>query len=124
LLTAVGTIITALTNRLGRAVDRRRILEERPRSLAAQEAAVAYEELGVLARRIRLIYFSTMAAVLCALFVCLLVAGAFVGAFISVDLSKLVGLLFILAMLALISCLILLLREVFLAVTGPRHVIR
>ncbi len=33
LLTAVGTLINALNTRLGRAVDRRRVLEERPREI-------------------------------------------------------------------------------------------
>jgi hypothetical protein len=122
LLTAVATLITALNNRLGRVVDRRRVLELQ--ALSDGEVTMADKELRLVARRIRLIYFAILAAVLGALFVCLLVAGAFVGAFLSVDLSRVVAVLFILAMFALIGCLLMFLREVFLAVTGGGRLVR
>jgi hypothetical protein len=75
----------------------------------------------LLARRIRLIYFSLLAAGLGGLLICLVVAGAFVGALMAVDLSKAVAVFFILAMLAIVACLGMFLREVFLAVTGGTH---
>ena len=124
LLTAIGTILSALNNRLGRIVDRRRILLDRLRTPPGEEAARVkedVEELSLLARRIRLIYHAIIFSVLCALFVCLLVAGAFLGVFITADLAKLVGTLFILAMFALIGSLGMFLREIFLAVKGGRH---
>ncbi len=124
LLTAIGTILSALNNRLGRIVDRRRVLEDRLRTPPAEEAARVKEditELNLLAQRIRLIYHAIMLAVLCALFVCLLVAGAFLGVFITADLAKVVGTLFILAMFALVGSLGMFLREIFLAVKGGRH---
>ena len=124
LLTAIGTILSALNNRLGRIVDRRRVLEDRLRTPVTGEAARVKEdvnELNLLAQRIRLIYHAIMLAVLCALFVCLLVAGAFLGVFITTDVAKVVGTLFILAMFALIGCLAMFLREIFLAVKGGRH---
>src|SRR6478609_2610146 len=55
------------------------------------------------------------------LLICLVVAGAFVGALMAVDLSKVVAVFFILAMLAIVACLGMFLREVFLAVTGGTH---
>ena len=124
LLTAIGTILSALNNRLGRIVDRRRVLQDRLRTPPGEEAARVkedVEELSLLAQRVRLIYHAIMLAVLCALFVCLLVAGAFLGVFITADLAKLVGTLFILAMFALIGSLGMFLREIFLAVKGGRH---
>jgi energy-converting hydrogenase Eha subunit C len=124
LLTAIGTILSALNNRLGRIVDRRRVLEDRLRTPPGEEAARVkedVEELNLLAQRIRLIYHAIMLAVVCALFVCLLVAGAFLGVFITADLAKVVGTLFILAMFALVGSLGMFLREIFLAVRGGRH---
>jgi hypothetical protein len=116
LLTAIGTLITALNNRLGRAVDRRRVVQERVH--AGQEgAAEARVELARLEQRSRLIYFAILAAVTAALLVCLVVASAFVGALVSVELSTLVAVLFILAMVALIVSLALFLREIFIAVS-------
>jgi len=124
LLTAIGTILSALNNRLGRIVDRRRVIEDRHRAElpeGEQPAKKDLEELDLLARRIRLIYHAIVLAIICALFICLLVASAFVGVFVTVDIARLIGTLFILAMFALIGSLWMLLREVFLAVKGGRH---
>jgi hypothetical protein len=122
LLTAIGTLIAALNIRLGRAVDRRRELEARLPDLPAAEVPSAREELAIIARRIHYVYLSILSAVTSALFVCLLIAGAFLGAFVRTDLSYTIGAMFVFAMLALISCLLMLLREIFLAVSTPRHV--
>ena len=124
LLTAIGTILSALNNRLGRIVDRRRVLEDRLRTPPAESAARVKEdvdELNLLGQRIRLIYHAIMLAVVCALLICILVAGVFLGVFISMDLAKVVGTLFILAMFALVGSLALFLREIFLVVKGGRH---
>ena len=117
LLTAIGTLITALNNRLGRAVDRRRIVTDRLQHATPDEAPAARSELGTLARRSRLIYFSILAAVTAGLLVCLVVACAFVGALLAIELSNAVAVLFILAMVALVVSLALFLREIFLAVS-------
>ncbi len=124
LLTAIGTLIAALNIRLGRAVDRRRELEGRLPALPAAETQFAEAELGVIARRIRFVYYAILAAVVSGLFVCLLIAGAFLGAFVRTDLSYTIGAMFVFAVLALIACLLLFLREIFLAVSTPRHVPR
>src|SRR5690606_16472697 len=80
LLTAIGTILSALNNRLGRIIDRRRLLEDRTRK-ATTEGGEAdkgdVEELSLLARRIGLIYNAIVFAVASGLFICLLVATAF-----------------------------------------------
>lgn len=121
LLTAVGTVIGALSIRLGRAVDRRRDLEAKLPSMAQAELTGAREELEVIARRIRFVYLAILSAVVSALFVCLLIVFAFLGAFVRTDLSTTIGAMFVLAMLALTACLLLFLREIFLAVSTPRH---
>lgn len=122
MLTAVGALINALNLRLGRAVDRRRVLESRLASLPAGEAEDAREEIATIGRRIRFVYLSILFSVIAALFVCLLIVAAFAGAFVAVNLSRTIGAMFVLAMLALIAALLLFLREIFLAVATPRHV--
>ena len=124
MLTAVGTVINALSVRLGRAVDRRRELEERLGAMSEAEMPSALDELTTIARRIRFVYLSIVFAVISALFIALLIAGAFVGAFVRADLSLTIASMFICAMLALIVCLLLFLKEIFLAVSTPRHVPR
>jgi hypothetical protein len=125
LLTAIGTMIGVLNVRLGRNVDRRRVMEEELRGARedkdSDEQRAFRRELRLLAHRVRLIYFAMLSAGLGALMVCLVVAGAFVDALVAVDLSRVVAVLFILAMFAVIGCLGLFLREVFLAVTEGRH---
>lgn len=124
MLTAVGTIIAALNIRLNRAVDRRRDLEERLAGMSAEEAPFARDELAVIARRIRFVYLAILFAVVSGLFICLLIAGAFLGAFVRTDLSYTLGAMFVFAVLALVCGLLFFLREIFLAVSTPRHVPR
>jgi len=124
MLTAVGAIITALNMRLGRAVDRRRILEQELPAMLDDEIGSARDELATIARRIRFVYLAIVAAVVAGLFICLLIVSAFVGAFVRADLSYTIGAMFVFAMLALVACLLFFLREIFLAVSTPRHVPR
>jgi len=118
LLTAIAAIVATLNNRLGRIVDRRRALLERPIENHGDETVT---ELALLSRRARLVYLAIFSAVLGALFICLVVASAFLAALISYDLSRLVAGLFILSMLALVVALSLFLREVYLAVSHSTH---
>ena len=120
LLTALGTLMNVLANRLGRAVDRRSVLNARVAELAGAPRSSADGELHILERRFRLIYAAIFLAVLSALLICLLIALAFVDALVSMDLARLVAVLFVLAMLALIGSLGAFLREIYLGVNTVR----
>jgi len=124
MLTAVGTIIAALNIRLGRAVDRRRTLEEKIPRMLAEEVDSAREELATIARRIRFVYVAIVFSVISGLFVCLVIASAFLGAFVQSDLSGAIGAMFSAAVLAVIVALLLFLHDIFLAVSTPRHIPR
>jgi len=115
LLTAIGTIINALTGRLARAVDRRRVIEELLPALEGSVRADRLFELDILHRRTTLVLWSMGLAVFSALLVCLLIAAAFGAAFVSLDLSRPVAALFLASVIALTGCLVLFMREVFLA---------
>ena len=75
LLTAVCTLLNVLTNRLGRVVDRRRLLVARLPELDAATCSSAKSELVYVERRGKLIYMAIALAVLCALLICLLIAA-------------------------------------------------
>lgn len=120
LLTGVGTIIGVLSNRLARIIDRSRALEDLAPRLQGDQLVLRREELGVLARRMRVIYLAIGLAVISALAVGLLIALAFVDAFLTINLAKLIATLFVSAMVAFIASLIAFLREIFLAVTTAR----
>ena len=121
LLTAIATLINSLNSRLGRIVDRRRVVQEHLPAQSADAVAAAQAEIGMLVRRSQQVYYAIFCAVLSALLVCLVVAGAFLGALLGVDLARSVAALFIAAMLAMIAALGLFLREVFLAVRSGTH---
>lgn len=120
LLTAIGTLIAILTTRLGRVIDRSRWLEQRISGVSEKDEAI-HAELRLLGVRMRYAHAAIALAVISGLLVCLLISCAFMGAFVSVDLTRLLGALFVLAMLALIGCLLLFLREIFLAVQYTRQ---
>jgi hypothetical protein len=122
LLTALATLISALNARLGRIVDRRRVVHERlTQQPGTDTGSSANNEIVSLARRSKLIYFAIFCVVLSALLVCFVVASAFLGALFNIDIAKLVASLFIAAMLAMIGGLSLFLREVYLAVQTGTH---
>ncbi|WP_018412841.1 DUF2721 domain-containing protein [Methyloversatilis thermotolerans] len=121
LLTAIATLITTLNNRLGRVIDRRRVVLARGGQQCEDETMSNATELELLSRRAKLIYLAILFAVAAALLVCLVVACAFFGVLFTVVLSGLLAVLFVLAMLALISSLGLFLREVFVAVATATH---
>jgi len=124
LLTGVGTLLAVLSNRLGRAVDRSRVLENLVPDLAGEALALAQAEMVLISRRSRLIYGAIVLAVTCALLICVLIAVAFIDAFLTMNLAKVMGALFVLAMLALIASLAAFLREIFLAVDSTRQAMR
>ncbi len=120
LLTAIGTILNVLTGRLGRAVDRRRVLAVALLKLDGDIAELAKRELEYEQRRIRLMYVAISMAVFAALLVAALISLAFIDPFVQLDFTKLIAVLFILAMVALVASLAILLREIFYAVNSPR----
>jgi hypothetical protein len=121
LLTAIATLINALNSRLGRIVDRGRVVKERLHSQDTGAAETTDTEISHLQRRSRLVYHAIFCCVLSALLVCLVVAGAFLGALLGVDLARAVAALFIGAMFVMIAGLSLFLREVYLAVRIGAH---
>ena len=119
LLNAIGALIGVQTTRLARAVDRTRVLDERQGAADGPPAVPVAAELELLRRRMRLIYLAIVLDVVCALFVGMLIVIAFVDAFLEANLSRLVALLFVAAMLAFIGSLAVFLREIFLAIAMP-----
>lgn len=121
LLVAIGTLITILSSRLNRIVDRRRLLQDRLRENGDEPSSEVSREFGLLSQRSDLIYHAILSAVVGALLICLVVAGAFLGAMLSIELAEMVATLFVLAMIAMFIAWSLFLREVFIAVRTRTH---
>jgi hypothetical protein len=120
LLTGVSGLLTVLTNRLARIIDRARTLEERLARAAEAQQPPLYAELGQLSQRGRLINRAVRLCTICALLICAVIVALFVGAFLSTDLSILIGLIFTAAMLALFCGLLTFLQEISVAIKTLR----
>jgi ABC-type multidrug transport system fused ATPase/permease subunit len=121
LLTALGTLLSVLTTRLGRIVDRARVLDARrfePHQVSELDAH--NDELGTLSRRRYLINYAVTCATLAALQVCILIAGAFLGFMLHRNFSLFIAGMFIGAMAAFISALLFFLREILISVSRSR----
>ena len=120
LLTALGTILTVLTNRLSRVVDRVRVLTERVAAHPPRSSLPPEEELAILGRRRNLVNRAIICATVAALLVCLVIAFAFIGFMLHRNFSDVMAWLFIGAMFSFIAALLLFLREIILTVSMIR----
>ena len=120
LLTGVGALLSVLTSRLARIIDRARALETALELAAEVKQRDIETELAALLRRSRLINQAISLVTTSALLVCAVIAALFFGVFFSVDVSTLVGLVFIASMLSLIVGLLAFLREVHVAIRTLR----
>lgn len=120
LLTGIGAFVGVLTSRLGRIIDRRRVLDDVvpcPEEAKKREISL---EFGILVRRGHFINRAIGLCTMSALLVCLVVVALFVGAFLNADMFMPIGILFIATMLTLVGGLIYFLREIHLAITIAR----
>ena len=120
LLTAIGAILTLLTSRLGRTVDRSRWIEQHyaPKGDAQHDYQVA--QLRLIDKRMK---YANLALVLCAtsgMLICIEIAGLFLSALFDLPLGQIMAIAFIVAMLLLIVGLVLFLYEVRIAVEMTR----
>jgi hypothetical protein len=119
LLTAIGTILSVLSGRLARIVDRARVLLDRARASPDRREALQ-GELAVLVQRRRLVNLAITCGTTAALLVCVLIASAFVGYLLGRNFSTFLAVLFIAAMAAFVGALVLFLREILIAVAMMR----
>lgn len=110
LITGVGAMLTVLTNRLARIIDRARTLDA-----IEMRTEDVRRELEVLTDRATFINRSIALVTSSALLVGTLIVVLFLGAFLTLNVAVIVGLLFVLAMIALIGGLVTFLLEVRLA---------
>ncbi|HUJ18405.1 MAG TPA: DUF2721 domain-containing protein [Nitrospirota bacterium] len=124
LLTAIAAMLTVLTNRLSRIIDRARVLEVTLESTPAEKAADLHAELVILSRRSKHISLAITLCTTTALLVCTVIAILFLGNFFQFDFAITIALLFITAMLLLVAAFLVFLREIFIATAniriGPR----
>ncbi len=120
LLASVGAILSVLSSRLGRVIDRGRNLERGLAESPPKQQREIGRDLETIARRVRLIHYAITMVTVCGLLVCTVIASLFLGEILSLDLGLPISLVFVLAMLALIGGLLTFLREVDIATRTVR----
>ena len=110
LLTAIAAMMTVMTNRLGRLIDRARQLESRLEHASDESIAELHADLGTMSYRAKLISVAITLCTSTAIMICSVIAILFLGNFFQFNMSVPIALLFILAMLMLMIGLITFLR--------------
>jgi uncharacterized membrane protein len=110
LLTGVASILSVLTNRLGRIIDRSRLLHGKSVSVVGTDQTTLVE-LKSLKKRARLIHLAIGLCTACLLLIC---------SFITFSIEMVIAALFVAAMLCLIVALVYFICEIFLATAHVR----
>ena len=121
LLTGVGAMLNVLTSRLGRIIDRARALQEHyERCDDAAKQARLHDDLRLLSLRARLISWAISFSTSASLCVALIIVTLFVQSLFDMYVRGVVPVLFIIAMMAFVTGLLLFLREIYLATAALR----
>ena len=116
LLTGLGALLSVLTGRLARIVDRARKLEKNRREQRGAELLASRRELLGLMERIKLINWAISLCTVAELLVCVLSACLFLADLLSYPIQTLLAILFVGAMLSMTVGLMLFLREIYIAI--------
>jgi hypothetical protein len=119
LLTGVAAILSVLTNRLARIIDRSRFLHSGSLPAAKTNQAIQVE-LKSLRQRARLIHWAIGLCTACLLLICSVVAVLFLGSFFTLNMAVVIASLFVAAMLCLIMALLNFIAEIYLATAHVR----
>lgn len=121
LISGVGLLLLSLTNRLGRTIDRSRLLVNELEKAGATRTKVKQKELKILYRRSRILR-SSIAAISFSIFSSsLIIPVLFIMSISKVNLKTLGVVLFILSAFAIIWSSITLLADIILALKALEH---
>jgi len=112
LISGIGLLILSMTNRLGRAIDRARLIGSQLAGANLGERPPLEAQLRILWRRARVIRSAITLSAASALAAALLVILIFITAITGIDASWLVAGLFTLCMTSLIVSLVLFIHDV------------
>ena len=122
LLAGIAGLLGVLSTRLGRIIDRARVIERQvARTKREEQRLLLHSETTSLWARIRLINWAIRLCVAGALTICLVIMALFLGEFVDFNIALLVAALFVLAMLLIVAGLVFLLREIGVATRQMRQ---
>ena len=115
LISGVGLLLLTMTNRLGRAIDRARLLKAELSKRTEAEREQVQAQVAIIYRRAKMIRFSITLAALSALLAAGLVVTLFVTALLQWQNGWPVSLIFIGCMVSLIASLVTFIRDINLS---------
>src|SRR6266853_3604592 len=118
LISGVGLLLLSMTNRLGRIIDRSRLLAEALRKGEANEHARLSSQLEILSRRAGLIRVAIILATLSVLLAGVLIIALFLAALFRLEIGALVIVLFVSCVGLLIGSLIMFIGDLNLSLSA------
>jgi hypothetical protein len=112
LISGVGLLLLSMTNRMGRMIDRARLLAKELPAAGETEHPIISAQLRVLWARARLIRIAIALASMSALAAAILIIVLFFTALWQIETAWLIGALFIVCMVCLIGSLIVFIHDV------------
>ncbi|MET0535635.1 MAG: DUF2721 domain-containing protein [Steroidobacter sp.] len=118
LLTAVAATLNVLATRIGRIIDRARVMEDRLETAGPEQSEELHQRLRVLSKRATLMNRAIGLSVMSGLLVSLVVAALFLSNSLRINLAAPITITFVVALLSLAAGLVYFLREVILATSS------
>ena len=118
LISGVGLLLLTLSARLGRIVDRTRIVAAERRTVGDGGREMLSTQLAVLRKRARLIRFALALSATSVALVSLLIIGLFLGLMLNWNMTVPCTFLFIGSLLSLVTAMLIFVRELFEALTA------
>jgi len=118
LISGVGLLLLTLTARLGRIVDRTRLLAAERRAADPVARAGVDAQLVILSRRARLIRLAVALSASAIAMIGLLITVLFLGLLLDWNVAFAAVLLFVASLLSLVAAMLVFVRELFQALTA------
>lgn len=118
LISGVGLLLLTLTARLGRIVDRARLLAGERRLAGPETRPLLDAQLRILARRARLVRLAVTLSASSVAIIGILITVLFLGLLLKWNVAAAAALLFVLGLLSLVAAMLVFVRELFQALTA------
>jgi len=115
LISGVGLLLLTMTNRLGRAIDRARLLKSELSKRTDEDREQALAQVNIIYRRARVIRLSITLAAMSVLLASALIITLFLTALLHLELGFFVVSLFIACMASLFASLVAFIRDINLS---------
>jgi len=118
LISGIGLLLLSMTNRIGRPIDRIRILTQELREAEGDQRRVLLEEIDILYRRAKLLRVAVTLSVLSIFLVATIILALFVAVTFGASLEVVIELLFSGSLLSLVASLALFLWDIQLGLNS------